>query len=110
MTNNDLSNMFPQSLNYSNINSNGNVLAKIGSLALFFGTLCSNVSIYENVNFPTTNSITVLSTFDGTFSYLGTFSNKKTSYMERYLNISKSDWFLNAYKNKSLGYILEIED
>jgi hypothetical protein len=86
---------------------NRNNFLKAGFLT--FGIIISsNQIIDEAIN--ATNSISVISRADGTYSILGTYSNIfALDYTERYKNIAKSEWFIKAYKGKTLGDIIGID-
>jgi len=76
---------------------------------LAFGVFLSSNQMLTKPIYITSNTL-LFSCVDGSFSTNGVYSNiNKYNYAERYKSIAKSDWFQNAYKNKSLGEIVEID-
>ena len=84
-----------------------NNAVKAGVLAL--GIILSSNQMPVDSTFITSNT-SFLTCIDGTISARGVYSNiSRYNYAERYKVIARSEWFRNAYKNKSLGEIVGID-
>lgn len=88
--------------------TNSNSFFKTSLLVLALG-LSSNHQLSTNFEITTITTRKIYN-YDGGFSYAGTLSNiQKPNFMERYSKISNSNWFSNAYDDRSLGEILSIQ-
>jgi hypothetical protein len=104
--------------NLSNVNNSINTEVKTSSNtikkgvmagAMVLGLILPSNQMYADKSYSTSN-IRLLLQADGSFSTNGGYSNiHKHNYTERYQAIAKSEWFLNAYKNRSLGEIVGID-
>ena len=80
---------------------------KAGILAL--GIILSSNQMPVNPVFVTSNT-SLLTRIDGSISARGVYSNiNRQNYAERYKAIARSEWFQNAYENKSLGEVVGID-
>jgi len=91
---------------------------------IFFTAACLAVTAITflspgNVDYNLLNNHSMVYTQVDKFSYndqfmelklTGDIINKKPEFRERYKKISNSDWYKQAYKNMSIGDVMEIVD
>ncbi|MDK2977992.1 MAG: hypothetical protein PWP52_706 [Bacteroidales bacterium] len=82
--------------------SKTNLISRTGTAIAITTLLTVTISNDYQEDYIQTNNTT-------TFEFVANKEVKKLSYKDRYQKIANSDWFVNSYKNMSLGELLSIE-